>query len=74
MSISPNVDLFLRFNFDNNGRPEDAENISDIKNMVAPVNHYSSFPPELHRIRTPLNRHGTGKHTLILMDFTNVIQ
>lgn len=58
---------YLGFIFDKTGRRPDPENISAIKNMPAPtdiktlrsflglVSHYSSFLPELHHIRTPLN-------------------
>ena len=58
---------YLGFIFDKTGRCTDTENISAIKNMPAPtdiktlrsflglVSHYSSFLPELHRIRSPLN-------------------
>ena len=58
---------YLGFIFDKTGRRPDPENISAIKNMSAPtdiktlrsflglVSHYSSFLPELYRIRSPLN-------------------
>ena len=58
---------YLGFILDKMGRRPDTENISAIKNMPVPsniktlrsflglVSHYSSFLPELHRIRYPLN-------------------
>ena len=58
---------YLGFIFNKMGRCLDPENISAIKNMPAPtdiktlcsflglVSHYSSFLPESHRIRSPLN-------------------
>lgn len=58
---------YLGFIFDKNGRRPDPENIHAIKQMAAPtdvstlrsflglVSHYSSFLPELHKLRGPLN-------------------
>ena len=57
----------LGFIFDKNGRRPDPENIHVIKQLTAPmdvstlrsflglVSHYSSFLPELHKLRGPLN-------------------
>ncbi|CAH8550749.1 unnamed protein product [Dicrocoelium dendriticum] len=66
---------FLGFILDKNGRRPDPENTNEIRNMPPPsdmsslrsflglVSHYSSFLPDMHRLRAPLKQLRTKSST-----------